>query len=431
MSAQGPDREELGCEAEYQAVVKKSRFSLSTFHSLRYPGFRDYYGALLSQTGARSILAVSRALLIYRLTGSVTILASMALITAIPGILLSLYGGVLADRLPKRYILMVGQGGSIFASLIVAVSISAGWIGETNEYSWIIIIAAALVQSTILSMVVPSRHAIVPELVGEKHILNAVSLNNMGRNVLRLSAPVLAGLVIDHWDFEPIFYITAGLYVIALFFTWRLPVKAQAPAPKRDAIADVKEALRYIRREANLMLILAITAAATFFTMSFHQLLPVITEDVLKVDATSMGLLTGVSAGGAIIGALVLASLPNRRRGLMLVGGGLIMALALIVFAFSENWYLSLAIILIVGMAMAVRTTMSNTLIQYYTDESYRGRVMSVYMMEIGLISLGVFVAGVLADFIGIQWAIGGMAMVFAVICVLILLFSRRTRELQ
>jgi MFS family permease len=160
-------------------------------------------------------------------------------------------------------------------------------------------------------------------------------------------------------------------------------------------------------------------------------MLPFIAEDVLHVDAAGGGLLLSISGVGAIVASVILASLPNKKRGLMLLASCVILGLALAGFSFSSYFYLSLALMVFVGMGQTGRMTLSNTLIQYYVENEYRGRVMSIYMMEFGLTSFGVFAAGVMAESIGAQWAIGGFAIALLVLSLLAVTFLQRIRRLD
>ena len=144
-----------------------------------------------------------------------------------------------------------------------------------------------------------------------------------------------------------------------------------------------------------------------------------------------MGILMSVSGAGAIASSFVLASLPNKKRGLLLLVSCLVMAVALVGFAQSTSWPLSLAVIVFVGIGQTGRMTLGNTLIQYYVDAEYRGRVMSVYMMEFGLTSFGTFAAGVMAETMGVQSVVGGFAATLVVISLLSLIFVRRIRNLD
>jgi MFS family permease len=132
-----------------------------------------------------------------------------------------------------------------------------------------------------------------------------------------------------------------------------------------------------------------------------------------------------------MIGSVLLASLPNKRRGIMLSISGLILGITLVSFSFSEMWFLSIAMIAFVGFGDTGRVTLANTLVQYYVKNDYRGRVMSLLMMEFGIMSFGVFFTGLLADAIGVQWSIGGLAISLVVISLLVLAFVGRIRKLD
>ena len=144
-----------------------------------------------------------------------------------------------------------------------------------------------------------------------------------------------------------------------------------------------------------------------------------------------MGVLMSVSGIGAMAGSLTLASLPNRKRGLLLLLSALLLGLTIMVFSFSASWYLSLALMVFIGLGQSGRTTLSNTLLQYYVEDEYRGRVMSVHIMEYGLVGFGAFASGLIAAVIGIQWAIGGLAMLLALLSVLAIAFVPRLRHLD
>jgi len=253
----------------------------------------------------------------------------------------------------------------------------------------------------------------------------------MGMNSLRLFAPAAAGFLVEAFDFAAVYYAMTGMYLMSVVFIAFMPLTSTMTLGGRGALADIKEGLQYIRQETIILLVLLFTLFAVILSMPYMTLMPIFTEDILKVGAVGMGVLVSISGIGAIIGSVVLASLPNKKRGLMLLAGSLILALALVGFSFSSSWYLSLGVIVFVGLGQTARMTLSNTLLQYYADDEYRGRVMSIYMMEFSLMSFGTFGAGVLAEAIGVQWAIGGFAMVLVFLCILALAFLPRLRRLE
>ena len=154
-------------------------------------------------------------------------------------------------------------------------------------------------------------------------------------------------------------------------------------------------------------------------------------EDILKVSASGLGLLMSVSGLGAISGSLILASLPSRKRGIVFLLSGLIMSLALISFSLSHWWYLSLFLVIVLGLARAGKITLENALLQSYADINYRGRVLSLLTMQMSFASFGTFLAGILAEIAGVQWSIGGLATALAIISIAMWTFTPRLRNLD
>jgi MFS family permease len=419
----------------------KGRFSrlvnLRTFNSLRIPAFRFFWAALLCQMTAMNMQMMARSLLIYRITGSTAILGIMSLFNAAPMLLLSLFGGVLADRLPKKTVMIFGQVGSAVVALGIGLSLQMGFLSADREGSWWILAVAALFQGTIMGLMMPSRQAMIPEIVGEEQLLNAVSLSNMGTSVMRFIAPAATGFLIDAFDFQAVYFGMSVMYLVAVVFLSFLRVKGGVRVRASGALADIKAGIGYLRRQTIVLFVLAFSLFAVLLSMPYAMLLPVFTDDILMnsagqpVGATGLGLLMSVSGIGAITVSLALASLPNKKRGLMLLFGTLIMALALVVFAFSTSMALSLVIIAFVGFGQASRMALANTLIQYYTDPEYRGRVMSIYMMQFGLTSFSAAIAGVIAETVDIQWVIGGFAMTLTAVTLCTIAFAKRLRQLD
>jgi predicted MFS family arabinose efflux permease len=261
--------------------------------------------------------------------------------------------------------------------------------------------------------------------------MNAVSLNALGMNVLRLVAPALAGFLIDAFDFASVFYVMTLMNLYAMIFMFLIPRTSPINARVSSIMGDIREGFQYILREKTIRIILLFNLVAVVFSMPYQQLLPIFVDDILKVGATGMGVLMSVSGAGAMVGSLILASLPNKNRGLILLISGLICGVSLIVFSASTIWGLSLAIIVIVGLGQTGRMTMSNTLLQTYVEGKYMGRVMSIFNMEWGLVSLGTFAAGLMAEAAGVQIVVGGFALALTVLSLLTLFFAPKIRQLN
>jgi MFS family permease len=406
--------------------------NLRTFSSLKVRVFRLYYASMLAQMAAMNMEMIARGLLVYRMTGSGTILGVMALANSMPMLVFSLGGGVLADRVHKKYLMVFGQAANAVLALFIAVALTVGWIAADSSGGVWILIVASLFKGSVQGVMMPARQSMIPDLVGRDQIMNAMALNNLGMNLLRLLAPALAGFAVAFWGFGAVYYIMTGLFVAATLFAIPLPKTAGLQFRQSTrAVADLVGGFRYVIEQKTIGLILIFTLFVVLLSMPYMMLLPVFTEDILNVGAEGMGILISVSGIGAIAGSLVLASLPNRYRGLMLILSSLLLGVALTVFAFSTAWAVSLVAIIFVGLGQTGRMTLAGSLLQHYVEDAFRGRVMSIYMMEFGLTSLSVLVAGVLSDTIGIQWAIGSLALLLVVLSVMVLLMSPKLRALD
>ncbi len=397
---------------------------LALFRSFGIASYRYYYVMLMSQTMAMSLQSVSRNLLMYRLTGDVTKLGWLFLASAVPEIIFSLYGGVIADRLPKRLVMILGQMGSLLTALVVALALTLGILSVENQNSWLILVAITVIRGVIQGLVAPSRAAMVTDLVGRDLVMNAISLRNMGRNALRLVIPGIGGWMIDLYGFQFVYYGQTLLYAIAILATWQLPVFNTARQFRHSAFAQLKNGLRYVARQKNIMAVLVFALCLSMLSMPYQQLMPVFVEDILDVGATGMGILYSVAAGGAIVYSLILALLPNKKRGLLFLLTGVLMGASVAIFAFSDMWYLSLAMMVFIGAGNAGRMTFASTLLQTYTEDRYRGRVLSIYSMEHGFMSLSGFIAALVAGSIGVPWTVGGMALLLLA-CSLGLILAR------
>jgi MFS family permease len=422
------DFQPVGIDVEPGGIAGYGR---RVFSSFRNPLYRLYYYSLIGHWGPLQMQMVTRTLLIYRITGSGSLLGLMALSGAIPMLILSLYGGALADRLEKRKILIMGQTASAVVALGVALALAFNYLSADVPGSWWILIVSSLLQGIIMGIMMPSRASMVPEIVDPEDLMNAISLNNMGMNVFRILAPAATGFIISAWNFAAVYYIMTALYLFSDVFLLMLHTSRPAVRQGSSTAEEVMDGFRYIRGETTIMLVLLFTLACTILGMPFNMLLPMFTEDILKVGEVGLGLLMAVSGIGAIVVSFVLASASNKHRGMIMLCGGLILSLALMFFSFNTSWTLALVLAVFIGLGQTGQTAVGFTLIQYYVDPSYRGRVMSFMMLGFGLSSLGTVFGGLMADSLGIEWSIGGLAIPLAAVSVGMLLFSSKLRKLD
>jgi MFS family permease len=409
-----------------------SRFFNKTFLAFENPAYRFYYIAMAGHWSSMSMQAVVRSLLIYRITGSGAILGLNSLANAIPMLLVSIPGGVIADRLQKKTVVQLSQIAAGLITLWVTVMLLTGYLSPEHPESWWVLVASAALQGFNMGIQMPSRQAIISELVSEKHLMNAISLNNLGMNVFRLLSPALAGFLIDAFGFYIVYAVMTGMYAVAVFCMAFVPATT---GPKRvqgtSSLTEIADAWNYIRKEKAILLVMIFSVFATVLGMPYTQLLPMFTEGILHVSATYLGILISVSGAGAIVGSLIIANMSNKRRGSFMLFASLIMCVALLGFAFSRWWYLSLFAVLFIGAGNTGQMAVGNSLVQYYSDASYRGRVLSFYYLGFGFGSLGAFFAGILAESIGAPWAVGGMAMILLLLTLAMLMMSPKLRKLD
>ncbi|HEY94937.1 MAG TPA: MFS transporter [Dehalococcoidia bacterium] len=406
--------------------------NLRTFKSFKNPVFALYFGGLLGQMVGINMQMMTRSFLVYELTDSAFLLGTMSLFFAVPMVLLSLFGGVVADRIQKKYIMLYGQAASAIVSAAVGFTLLTGYLNAENPWSWWVLGASSFFQGIIMALMMPSIQAILPEIVEGEDLMNAISLNTMGTNALRLLAPAAAGFLIDYVGYEAVYFTTSIAYLISVVFISFLPKTSTIKKTTTNVLSSIKEGIKYLKSEKTILLIMVFTLVITILAMPFQQLLPIFVVDVLHKTPQAGGFLMSVSGIGSIISSLILASLPNKKRGLMMLGGNIILGIALFSFALSTSYPLSLVLIGFVGVGQMVQMALGTTLIQYYSNPVYLGRLMSIMMMQFGLMSFSTFIAGALTELTGnVQWAIGGLALILVVLSISAIIFVKRIRNLE
>ena len=416
------------------------RIGKHTFRSFKNPVFRIFFGVQMGQMAAMNMQMMARIMLVKHLTESPALAGVVTFSFMLPMLLLSVFGGVIAERLQKKHVIVIGQLVTAAVALVIAFALIGGYLSKDVPGSWWILAVASVFQGGTMGLMMPSRQAIMPEIVGgSEELLNAISLSNLGSNALRIASPAAAGFLIaalgtDDFGFPAVYFTIAACYLAASGFALLLPRTGRISLRGSGTFADIIAGFRYVRSEKTLFWLLGFTLVTVVLSTPYIQLMPFMAEDVLGMGPSGMGILLSVSGIGAIIGSLVLASLPNRKRGLMLLVSGVIMAGALLAFAVSSSWPLSIAVMVVIGLGQAGRMTLSNTLVQYYVADEYRGRVMSIYQMNFGFTAFGVFAAGMIAESLGaqgVQWAIGGFAAVLLVLSAVAMVAVPRIRRLD
>jgi predicted MFS family arabinose efflux permease len=241
----------------------------------------------------------------------------------------------------------------------------------------------------------------------------------------------LAGFVIAWVGAEGVYFTIAALYVWALFALSRLPPGGAARSTRSSAWANVRDGLRYLKVTPIILPLLGIAVVRVLFGWSYRTLMPVYASEVLQFDARGLGILSAAPSVGSLLGSLALASLGDwNGKGKILLLAGLTMGLALVGFSNTQYFILALFFLVIVGAARNATIITNQTLIQVNCTDEYRGRVMSMYMMTVGLLPLGTIPAGAMADTWGVPVALTVQGGLMAAVFALLWLTRSRVRDL-
>jgi MFS family permease len=381
-----------------------------TFSSLANPHFRVLWFGMLASYMAMNMNILARGFLAYQLSGSATALGLVTMVRGLPQLFLSPLGGVVADRVDKRRLLLCTQVAMGALAAINALLVQLGII-----QIWQLAVLS-LVEGFVFAFNMPSRQAIVPELVSDEELMNAVALNNSGMNLTRVLGPSAAGILIGlgAYGMELTFYLVALCYVGFIASLWRLPRRRPgAPVPAKGPFtAQLVGGIRYILASPTLTALMGLAFLPLLFGMPYQTLLPVFTKDVLHVGAGELGLLSAASGVGALVGSLTVATVAAfPRKDLLQVGFGVLFGAALVGFALTPLYVPALGWIFVVGLAGNAYMALNSTMIMATTERAYHGRVMSVYMMTWSLMPLSTLPLGRVVDGIGVQptTAIAGM----------------------
>ncbi len=408
--------------------------NLKTFSSLSNIAFRFYFGNNLVSQAAGNMQGMARSLLVYRLTDSATLLGLSMVINFIPLIILSPLGGVLADRFKKKYVVIAGQTLLICNALLVAITLSLGYLDAFHPASWWILGAAYLIDGLGMGLTGPSYQSMVREIVGAEKVMNAIALGSLAMNILRFLAPLVTGFIIAGFGFATVFYIMAVLYTIGVILISFIPAvtpKIQAGLTGARSIANIKAGFSYVRQTPTILTVLVFSSIVLLLTMPYGVFLPIFADDILKVGETGYGMIISASGFGATLVSVIIASMPNRKRGLIMLIGAIALGIFMAGFAFSKVYYFSLVLIFLVGVADTMRNTVANALLLYYSDQAYWGRVMSVQAMIFGISSFGVLGASLVVEHVGAPLVVGCLALILSIFAVLTGAMHPRLRLLE
>ena len=352
-----------------------------------------------------------RGWLVFEITGSYEKLGWMTAAGGIVGLLAAPLGGVVADRVrQKKHVLQLSGIANGIIAMAIAYYIATGSLVFEH------LLLASILQGITFNGMFPSKQALTKDVVGLDMLTNAIGLSNTGMNAARLLLPGLAGGMVSalgggYGNIDPakwVYILMGGLYILSVFLLIKVDVPDRPTATHGESVIEqLTGGFRYVLNTPVIFMLLGFNFLMAFFGMTYYMLLPGFVKDVLNAGPDKLGLIISVSGIGSLIGSLIIASLPSRNRARVLLGGTLIMGLALLAFSLSSNYWLSLVLLAIVGLGSVARMSLTNVLLQTLVDGDYRGRVMSIYMLEMAVLSISIYPVSIAADVFGPQWAVG------------------------
>lgn len=372
---------------------------------------------------------MAQQVLVYDLTGSAAALGIVSLLGLIPLIPLSFWGGSIADRFPKRTILIFTQIIMMAEAIILA---ALSWAGVVQVWH---VYVLSFILGAVNAVDVPVRQAFTVEMVeGKDDLTNAIGLNSAMFNLGRALGPALAGILVAATGAAMAFLINGLTFIaviVCLFMMTNLPTTHIVHRQRNQTIQHMKEGLDYVRGTTTMVVLISLVGVSAFLSMPFNTLMPVFATDVLgqsaapvvdyfcnpttgiivcqSPEALPLGSLLTVMGLGALTGAFFIAAMPdNAKRGLFLTAGNLIFPVCLLIFAFSRSFVVSLVVMFFTGFSFVCQNALANTLIQLFSPDEMRGRIMGLYTMIFqGMMRLGSMQAGLVADWIGAPLSVG------------------------
>ena len=387
--------------------------------------FRLWLGTVFLM-GATQMQMLVRGYLTYELTESATLVGIVSAGGSVAVLVFALFGGAIADRVERRRVIQLGQGVSVVLALAVGVAVFFDLI------AWYHLFAAGIVQGVMWSFLAPARQAFVPQLVGTQNLGNAIALTASAMSGTAAIAPSIAGILYGAFGPAVVYFVIAGMSAIAVLLTTSIPrTPLEREGKKPPMLHDIKDGIQYIMRSPFILTLLVFGLSMVLIVMPYRFLLPVYVVEVFGRGSESLGLLMSIVGIGSLAGSLVIASITKWHRGLLLLGGGFAAGLALVTVSAIPFYYVAAPFMLLLGLGDSANRSLNQTLVMENMDAEYRGRVMSLWMMNFGLMPLGILPISVIAEQFGPQTSFTCMGGAIIAVTLLILIMNRRLRTTQ
>ena len=347
---------------------------------------------------AMNMQMITRGWLVLRLENDSPLALVLVMVSfAAPMTVVSLVGGALADRFPKKNLIILSQSGNAVMTFGLAMLDASGeiWFGA--------VLIIGVINGSMMAINMPSRQAIISDIVPESKLMNAVALNNSAMNLTRIIGPAIAGFLIVFIDTSGVFYLISAIYVLSALSLLMVKTNSvQTNGVRKSVGKDIFEGLRYVWSDVHLRGLILMAFLPSLFGFTLFALLPVWAREALNVNSSDLGILMTMMGVGALIGTLGLAAVRKfDRRGILLLGLGVFWGITLVGLANSMIFPVAVPFLIIIGLVSSIYMSLNMTLTQLSATPEMRGRVMSIMMMTFGLMPIGALPFGTIAEYIG------------------------------
>lgn len=401
------------------------------FRALSHRNYRLFWtGAFLSNVGTW-MQAVAQGWLVLNLTNSPFWLGLDAFMATAPAFVFTLLGGVFADRIDRRRLLLYTQVVAGLAALALAALVATSVVNR-----WMVL-GFSFVTGSCMSLASPSYLALTYDLVGREDLANAIAMNSTQFQLSRVVGPALAGVAFHVFGLAGCFFANGLSFIAVVAALWmvrmdRRPDAAAHSEKRRPILRDLVEGLHYVRNRPRVSSLLLLSAINSLFGAPYFSMVPIYARDIFHLGETGLALLMGTAGGGAFFGALLVAYLGDfRRKGWVVLGGGILFGICITGFAVSSRLTLSLIFLFGLGFAIVCSVAVTNTLLQTLCTDQMRGRVMSMFLLSfLGTMPIGNILAGTASNHFGPQSTLAVGGFVVTIVATGVLIFNRRLREL-
>ena len=394
--------------------------------ALSQPAYRRYWLGSVASVGSVQLIIVGQGwLIVNELGGSPIDLGYLGAASALPTIAVNMFGGVVADRVNRRILLIITS--ALVVMLLAAQALLV--ISEAVRIWHVIVISAVL--GLVFGLEWPARQAFFPALIGRAHIMSAVALNSILWQGGRVVSPAVAGFVIRLFGTGAVFIGGAAGFGAMVLVLLSLKSPVQAPASGRNAVKDLVEGVKFIAKDPLFAVLIPLTYANHFFGTQYVQLMPLFAKRY-EVGAEGLGLMFTISGVGAVCGTFVVGRIQgSRHTGIVMLSGGFLFGLLVLGFALAPTYPLALASLFIMGLFSSFYLITSMSVLQLRVPDRLRGRVMGMHGITFSLIPLGGLLGGAVAEVYDERVAIGLGAVILMAIVLGVFMFAGHIRSLD